>query len=78
MDEVQARINGTDASLPGIILVCHIQEEKFSANDNASGCANVLEIGRSIKRLMDTGMMERPRRTIRFCAFKAGVRGDPS
>jgi hypothetical protein len=63
---IEARINGTDPSLPGIVLVCHIQEEKFSANDNASGCANVLEIGRSIKHLMDTGMMERPRRTIRF------------
>jgi hypothetical protein len=63
---VEARINGTDPSLPGIVLVCHIQEEKFSANDNASGCANVLEIGRAIRRLMDTGMLERPRRTIRF------------
>ena len=63
---IEARINGTDPSLPGIVLVCHIQEEKFSANDNASGCANVLEIGRSIRHLMDTGMIERPRRTIRF------------
>jgi hypothetical protein len=63
---IEARINGTDPSLPGVILVCHIQEEKFSANDNASGCANVLEIGRSIRHLMDTGMIERPRRTIRF------------
>ncbi len=63
---IEARINGTDPSLPGIVLVCHIQEEKFSANDNASGCANVLEIGRTIRHLMDTGMIERPRRTIRF------------
>jgi hypothetical protein len=63
---IEARINGSDPSLPGIVLVCHIQEEKFSANDNASGCANVLEIGRSIRHLMDTGMIERPRRTIRF------------
>lgn len=63
---IEARINGTDPSLPGIILVCHIQEEKFSANDNASGCASVLEIGRSIRHLMDTGMIARPRRTIRF------------
>ncbi len=63
---IEARIRGTDPSLPSIVLTCHIQEEKFSANDNASGCANVLEIGRAIRHLMDTGMMERPRRTIRF------------
>ncbi len=56
---IEARINGTDPSLPGIVLVCHIQEEKFSANDNASGCANVLEIGRTIRHLMDTGMIEK-------------------
>ena len=43
---IEARINGTDSDLPGFVFVCHIQEEKFSANDNSSGCASVLEIGR--------------------------------
>ncbi len=63
---IEARIRGTEPELPGIVFTCHIQEEKFSANDDASGCANVLEIGRAIKHLMDTGMIERPRRTLRF------------
>jgi hypothetical protein len=63
---IEARILGTEADLPGIVFTCHIQEEKFSANDDASGCANVLEIGRAIRHLMDTGMIERPRRTLRF------------
>jgi hypothetical protein len=63
---IEARINGTDPSLPAIVFTCHIQEEKFSANDDASGCANVLEIARAIKHLIDTGMIDRPRRTLRF------------
>jgi hypothetical protein len=65
---IEWRINGTDESLPAIVFTCHIQEEKFSANDDASGCANVLEIARSVRHLIDTGMMERPRRTLRFWA----------
>ena len=63
---IEARINGTDPTLPAIVFTSHVQEEKFSANDDASGCANVLEIARAIKRLIDTGMIERPRRTLRF------------
>lgn len=65
---IEARINGTEPELPAIVFTCHVQEEKFSANDDASGCANVLEIGRAIRHLMDTGMIERPRRTLRFWA----------
>ncbi len=63
---IESRINGTDPSLPGIVFTCHVQEEKFSANDDASGCANVLEIGRALTHLMDTGMIPRPLRTMRF------------
>ena len=63
---IEWRINGTDPSLPGIVFTCHIQEEKFSANDDASGCANVLEIGRALRHLVDTGMIPRPMRTLRF------------
>jgi len=63
---VEARIRGTDPTLPALVFTAHIQEEKFSANDDASGCANVLEIARAIKHLIDTGMIERPRRTLRF------------
>jgi hypothetical protein len=63
---IEARIHGSDPTLPAIVFTCHIQEEKFSANDDASGCASVLEIGRGLRHLMDTGMLERPRRTLRF------------
>lgn len=64
---VEGRINGTGPDPEqDIIITAHIQEEKFSANDNASGSANILEIARALKKLIDEGKLERPRRTIRF------------
>ena len=64
---VEARINGTEPDLEqDIIITAHIQEEKFSANDNASGSGNILEIARALNKLIDEGKLERPRRTIRF------------
>jgi len=63
---VEARIPGTDPSLPEIVLTSHLQEEKFSANDNQSGVASMLEIGRALTRLIAGGKLPKPRRGIRF------------
>ncbi len=63
---VEARIRGADPSLPEIVLTSHLQEEKFSANDDQSGVANMLEIGRALTRLIAEGKIPRPRRGIRF------------
>ena len=63
---VEARIPGSDAALPEIVLTSHLQEEKFSANDNQSGVANMLEIGRALARLIGEGRLPSPRRGIRF------------
>jgi hypothetical protein len=63
---VEARVRGTDASLPEIVLTAHLQEEKFSANDDQSGVASLLEIGRTLSRLVAEGKLARPRRGIRF------------
>ena len=63
---VEAVIKGTAIHDQDIVLTGHLQEERFSANDDASGCANVLEIARAIKRMIDDGRMPRPRRDIRF------------
>ncbi len=49
-----------------IILTGHMQEEKFSANDDASGTANILEIGRTMNKLIERGVLDRPERNIRF------------
>jgi hypothetical protein len=37
-----------------------------SANDDGSGSANLLEIGRALSRLLREGKLPRPRRDIRF------------
>lgn len=63
---VEARVRGTDASLPEIVLTAHLQESKFSANDDQSGVASLLEIGRTLARLVADGKLPRPRRGIRF------------
>src|SRR5262245_12909898 len=62
---LEARIPGTDPSLPEIVLTAHLQEN-ISANDDQSGVANVLEIGRALTKLIADGTLPRPRRGIRF------------
>jgi len=64
---VEAFIPGGEPGLQqDIVLTAHMQEEATSANDDASGCANILEIGRALERLIDEGKLPRPRRNIRF------------
>jgi peptidase M28-like protein len=63
---VEAWIHGSEVHDQQIVLTSHIQEEKTSANDDGSGCASMLEIGRSLVRLMKDGKLPRPRRDIRF------------
>jgi len=64
---VEAVIPGTEPDLDqDIILTGHMQEEATSANDDASGTASVLEVGRALARLIREGAIPRPRRTIRF------------
>ena len=63
---VEAVIRGSSIHDQAIVLTGHLQEERFSANDDGSGCANVLEIARTLKRLIDRGGLPRPARDIRF------------
>jgi hypothetical protein len=63
---VEAWIRGREIHDQQIVVIAHIQEEKTSANDDGSGCANVLEIGRALARLVREGRIPRPRRDIRF------------
>jgi hypothetical protein len=63
---VEAVIRGTEIHDQDLVLTGHLQEEMFSANDDASGCANVLEIARALKKMIDEGTIPRPRRDIRF------------
>ncbi len=62
----EAWIRGTNPQNDDIVLTAHMQEEKTSANDDRSGVANLLEIGRSLNKLIAEEKLERPRRNIRF------------
>jgi len=62
----------TTAVIPGvdraheIVLSCHLDHQRPGANDNASGCATILETGRTLAKLIREGKLAAPKRTIRF------------
>ncbi len=60
-----AAIPGRDRSKE-IVFSCHLDHPSPGANDNASGCSAILEIARSLNRLVKEGTLPRPQRTIRF------------
>jgi len=63
---VEGWIRGTKYHDEQIVLTAHLQEEQGSANDDNSGCANLLELARVFTKLINEGKMERPLRDIRF------------
>jgi len=63
---VEGWIKGSEVQDQQIVLTAHIQEEMTSANDDGSGCASMLEIGRTLARLIKDGKIPRPKRDIRF------------
>ena len=65
---VVAWIPGTEPEAPGIMFTGHLYEgyTKRGTNDDMGGPAIQLEILRALTDLIDTGQIERPRRTIYF------------
>ncbi|MSR61594.1 MAG: M28 family peptidase [Planctomycetes bacterium] len=64
---VEGFIRGSDASAhQDVVFTGHMQEEAYSANDDASGCASTLEVARALKALIDSGRIARPKRNLRF------------
>lgn len=63
---VEGWIRGSQYDDQQIVITAHLQEEQGSANDDGSGCANMLEIARTLNKLIDEGKIERPLRDIRF------------
>jgi aminopeptidase YwaD len=65
---VTATIPGADAQLKDeeIVFSCHLDHQRPGANDNASGCATILEVARTLQKLIGEGKLARPARTIRF------------
>jgi aminopeptidase YwaD len=65
---VTATIPGADAKLKDeeIAFSCHLDHQRPGANDNASGCVTILEVARTLQKLIEEGKLARPARTIRF------------
>lgn len=64
LNTVSAALEGTDPKLPEIFVYGHLYEP--GANDNAAGVAAVLQLAETLSNAIKNGIINRPRRTIRF------------
>jgi aminopeptidase YwaD len=63
---VTATIDGTHDKESEIAFSCHLDHQRPGANDNASGCVTILEVARTLQKLITDGVLARPDRTLRF------------
>jgi hypothetical protein len=63
---VTATIEGTSDKESQIAFSCHLDHQRPGANDNASGCVTILEVARTLQKLITDGKLARPVRTLRF------------
>jgi hypothetical protein len=68
LETVHATIPGDGSTDQEIIFSAHLHEGyiKQGANDDSSGCAVTLEMGRTYIRLVKEGKLPKPKRTIHF------------
>ncbi len=68
MEYVHAEIPGDGSTTQEVAISGHLYEGviKQGANDDNSGCALTLEIGRAYIKLINEGRLPRPKRTINF------------
>ncbi len=65
-DVATATIPGTTLRNEEIAFSCHLDHQRPGANDNASGSVAILEVARTLNKLINEGKIARPERTIRF------------
>lgn len=63
---VEGWIRGTKYKDQQIVVTAHLQEEQGSANDDGSGCGNILELARVFNKLIKAGKIPPPKRDLRF------------
>lgn len=68
LEVVHAMIPGEGVADQEVIVSAHLYEgyQKQGANDDNSGCAVTLEMGRTLLRLVQEGKLPRPKRNIHF------------
>jgi aminopeptidase YwaD len=65
-DVVSPTIPGTNPTAGDVLLTAHLCHQSAGANDDASGSATILEVGRALASAIARGALSRPIRTIRF------------
>jgi len=65
-DLATATIRGSERPDEEIVFSCHLDHPRPGANDNASGCATILEVAHTLSKLIAEKRLAPPRRTIRF------------
>lgn len=65
---VTGTMPGSDRRLMNeeIVYSCHLDHQMPGANDNASGCVTLLEVARTLNRLIQERKFPAPKRTLRF------------
>jgi hypothetical protein len=63
---VHAWIRGSEAPEKEILITAHLDHPKWSANDNASGSADMLEVVRAMNALISSGKLPAPKATLHF------------
>ncbi len=66
MDVPVAVIPGSEKPDEILVFCGHLDHPKESANDNASGSAAMLDMAITMKKLINEGRIERPKRTLHF------------
>jgi hypothetical protein len=61
-----ATIAGSDPAAGEVVFSCHLDHERPGANDDGSGCVDILEVARTLQTLIHAGALARPKRTSRF------------
>jgi aminopeptidase-like protein len=66
VEVLSAAIPGSTEPEKEVMIIGHLCHPLPSANDNASGSGGMLEMARALKKMVDKGLIDPPKRTIRF------------
>lgn len=64
--QISGLIRGSELPDEEVVYLGHVDHPWPSANDNASGCALMMEQAHTLMRLIRQGVLSRPRRSVRF------------